>query len=62
MWDRLRKLVGDQVFWKLVRDWPAARAERSTGREDYLGWIEKQTGRDLSAFFQQWLMSPTTPR
>lgn len=61
MWDRLRKMVGDEVFWKLVRDWPSARAERSTGREDYLGWIQQQTGRDLSAFFQEWLMSPTSP-
>jgi aminopeptidase N len=61
MWDRLRKMVGDQVFWKLVRDWPAARADRSTGREDYLRWIQQQTGRDLSAFFHAWLMSPVTP-
>jgi len=61
MWDELRRTVGDEVFWKLVRDWPAARAERSTGREDYLGWIQQETGRDLSAFFQQWLMSPTSP-
>jgi len=62
MWDRLRKTVGDAVFWKLVRDWPAARAERSTGREDYLGWIQQQTGRDLSSFFHDWLMSPVSPR
>lgn len=61
MWDRLRKSIGDEVFWKLVRDWPAAREERSTGREDYLGWIEQQTGRDLSSFFDDWLMSPVSP-
>jgi aminopeptidase N len=62
MWDRLRTMIGDDAFWRLVRAWPAARAERSTGRDDYLGWIEQQTGRELSAFFEQWLMSPTTPR
>jgi aminopeptidase N len=61
MWERLRRTVGDTVFWKLVRDWPAARAERSTGRQDYEQWIEQQTGRDLTAFLRQWLLSPTTP-
>jgi aminopeptidase N len=61
MWERLRKTLGDEEFWKLVRAWPAARAERSTGRTDYLAWIQQQTGRDLTAFFQQWLMSPVSP-
>jgi aminopeptidase N len=61
MWDRLRRTVGDAVFWKLVRDWPAARADRSTGRDDYLRWIQQQTGRDLTSFFDAWLMSPVSP-
>jgi aminopeptidase N len=61
MWDRLRKTIGDDAFWRLVRDWPAARAERSAGRDDYLGWIEQQTGRELSAFFRGWLMGARTP-
>ncbi|MFT4287120.1 M1 family metallopeptidase [Nocardioides sp.] len=62
MWQRLRAMLGDEVFWRLVRDWPAARAGRSTTREDYLGWINQQTGQDLTAFFDAWLMSPTTPK
>ena len=61
MWDRLRRTIGDDAFWRLVREWPAARAERSTGRDDYVDWIEEQTGRELSAFFRQWLMSPRSP-
>jgi aminopeptidase N len=62
MWERLRRTIGDAAFWRLVRDWPAARAERSTGRQDYLAWIEQRTGRDLTAFFRQWLLGRTTPR
>lgn len=61
MWDALRKTVGDATFWRLVRDWPAARAERSTGRADYVDWIERQTGRELSSFFRRWLTSPRSP-
>ncbi|GAB7002663.1 M1 family metallopeptidase [Nocardioides sp. AN3] len=61
MWERLRRMVGDDTFWRLVRQWPAVRAEGSTGRDDYLAWIQQQTGRDLRSFFQQWLMSPRSP-
>ncbi len=61
MWDKLRKLIGDDVFWRMVKDWPAARAGVSTTREDYLAWINKQTGQDLTAFFDAWLMGATTP-
>jgi aminopeptidase N len=61
MWNRLRKMIGDTAFWGLVRDWPAARSDRSTGRADYLAWIEQRTGRELSSFFHRWLMSPTSP-
>ncbi|GAA1947439.1 M1 family metallopeptidase [Nocardioides panacihumi] len=61
MWDALRKMVGDAVFWRLVRDWPAARAERSTGRDDYIRWVSQQTGRDLTSFFDRWLMSARSP-
>lgn len=62
MWERLRERVGDEVFWRLVREWPQARAGRSTTREDYIAWINEQVGEDLTAFFEAWLMSPTTPQ
>lgn len=62
MWHHLRAQVGDETFWRLVREWPAARAGLSTTREDYIGWVNEQVGRDLTPFFTAWLTSPTTPR
>lgn len=62
MWHRLRSRVGEEAFWRLVREWPAARAGRSTTREDYVAWVNEQLGEDLTPFFTAWLTSPTTPR
>ena len=61
MWSALRKRLGDDVFWRLVRGWPAARAGRATDRADLIAWFSQQSGQDLRPFFQQWLMGATPP-
>ncbi len=61
MWHELRQKVGDDEFFRLVREWPAARDNRSTGRDDYLAWLEEETGEELTAFFDAWLLGDTTP-
>lgn len=61
MWSQLRQRLGDDLFWRLVRGWPAARAGRSTGRDDLIAWFSRQSGQDLRPFFEQWLMSATPP-
>ena len=45
----------------MVRAWPAARDNASAGREDYLAWLEEQTGDDLDAFSDAWLLGETSP-
>jgi aminopeptidase N len=60
MWHELRKRIGDDAFWKLVRDWPARAPETNAGREEYLDWLVDRTHVDRS-FFEDWLLSPTTP-
>jgi aminopeptidase N len=61
MWHELRERLGDDEFFRLVRAWPLARDNTSTGRDDYLAWIEAETGEELSAFFDAWLLGETTP-
>ncbi len=61
MWHQLRLRLGDEVFWAMVRAWPAARDGLSTGREDYWAWVEDQTGEELSRFFVDWLLSEVPP-
>ncbi len=62
MWHRLRERVGEEVFWRLVRDWPAERAEVSTGRADYAAWLEEAAGEDLDDLLEAWLLGSSTPR
>jgi aminopeptidase N len=60
MWHELRKRIGDDAFWTLVRDWPARAPETNVSREEYLDWLVDRTHVDRS-FFDDWLLSPTTP-
>ncbi len=60
MWHELRKKIGDDAFWKVVRDWPARDPDTNVSGEEYLDWLVDQTHVDR-AFFDDWLLSPTTP-
>ena len=60
MWDEIRKRLGDDEFWQLVREWPAAAA----GNADYdaiTSWWSAESGEDLSDLFDSWLLGETTP-
>jgi aminopeptidase N len=60
MWHELRKKIGDDAFWKLVRAWPARTPETNVTFHQYLDWLVRRTHVDRS-FFESWLLSPTTP-
>jgi aminopeptidase N len=61
MWERLRVLLGDDTFDRLVRSWPQARMHGNSDRADLVSWWSAQSGRDLAAFFETWLDSPESP-
>ena len=61
MWHELRKRLGDDEFFRMMREWPEARSNQNSNREDYLAWVERQTGEELTAFFDAWLLGETTP-
>jgi aminopeptidase N len=60
MWHELRTRIGDDKFWRVVRAWPARDPGTNADREEYLSWLVEHTGVDRS-FFDDWLLSPTTP-
>lgn len=62
MWHELRQRIGDQAFWAMVRQWPTVHQDGNATREEYLSWIEEQTGTELSAFFDAWLLGKKTPK
>jgi len=61
MWHELRLRIGDEAFWAMVRKWPRVHAEGNATREQFLGWVEKETGEELTRFFDAWLLGTTTP-
>ncbi|MBJ7358542.1 M1 family metallopeptidase [Nocardioides sp.] len=61
MWHELRERIGDDAFLRVMREWPAARDNRSTDRDDYWAWLEEETGEELTAFLDAWLLGETTP-
>jgi aminopeptidase N len=61
MWNELRHNVGDAEFWRLVKEWPTVHADGNATREQYFDWIEAETGHELSAFLDDWIMGATTP-
>ncbi len=62
MWDEIRRRVGDDAFWEMVRAWPSHDPDGSSNRDDYLPWIEEQTGAELSDLFDGWLFAKRSPR
>jgi aminopeptidase N len=61
MWHELRERIGDKRFWSMVRAWPSVDAGGNATREEYLAWVEEETGEELTAFFDAWLLGETTP-
>lgn len=60
MWDRLRTRLGEDLFWRLVREWPASRPDGNAGYDDLTSWWSRQSGQDLGGFFDRWLRSERT--
>jgi aminopeptidase N len=61
MWDELRKRIGDDAFYALVREWPHVHEYANSNRDDYEAWVEEQTGLELSDFFDSWLLGAKSP-
>ena len=61
MWNELRLALGDDEFYRIARSWLAAHDGTSVTREQIFDHWEKETGRELSAFFAAWITGRTTP-
>ncbi len=61
MWHELRADLGEDAFWSMVRAWPAARDDVATDRVDYWAWLEEETGTELTAFLEAWLLGEQSP-
>ena len=62
MWNELRVELGDDEFYRIARSWLKENDGTSVTREQVFDHWEKETGRELSAFFDAWITGPATPR
>ena len=58
----LRRLIGDEAFFKGVRDFYAAWEFKKAGTNDFQAVMEQASGRKLDRFFATWIFGQTVPR
>ena len=61
MWDQLRRRIGDDRFWPLVRAWPRSRDNANASYDDITAWWSRKTGEDLRPLFDAWLLGRESP-
>lgn len=56
----LRGIVGDEVFWKGIRNYYLKYRDRHATVADFRREMEEVSKKDLAQFFDQWLFKPGT--
>jgi aminopeptidase N len=57
----LRKTIGDDLFFTLLRTWVSDNSGQSRTTEDFVALANKVAGQDLTGFFATWLYADTLP-
>jgi len=57
----LRTQLGDEAFFKGLRDYYNAHKEANASTEDLRGALEKSSGKDLKTFFARWVYGSGHP-
>ena len=57
----LHEKIGDRQWRGLQREWAQRYAGRSVTTEDWIAFVNRYTGRNLTAFLRDWLYGTRTP-
>lgn len=57
----LRRKLGDELFWKGIRNYYAQYKDKNANSEDLRHVMEQASGTDLKQFFTQWLYTAGHP-
>ncbi|MCS5734107.1 M1 family metallopeptidase [Herbiconiux daphne] len=57
----LRRDVGDETFFGILRDWTAEHAHATADTAEFIALVEARTGRSFGAYFGGWLYSSALP-
>jgi hypothetical protein len=58
---RLRVTVGDEDFFKILRQWAQSRSGDSVRTSEFVALAERISGRSLDALFSRWLFTTEKP-
>ena len=57
----LRRTVGDDIFFRILRGWAAERRDGTATTADFVAYAERVAGRPLRSFLDAWLVGSTAP-
>lgn len=57
----LRGEIGDEAFFKLLKQWPSEKRNGNASTEEFIAFAEKLSGKQLDELFQTWLYTPAKP-
>jgi aminopeptidase N len=57
----LRSQVGDDAFFRIIRDWAKQRAYGNGDTQQFIALAEQDSGQQLDSLFQAWLFGTTKP-
>ncbi|MFF5174835.1 M1 family metallopeptidase [Micromonospora sp. NPDC000089] len=57
----LRRTVGDETFFRILRGWTAARKDGNATTADFEAYAEQVAGRSLRSLFDAWLVGGAAP-
>jgi aminopeptidase N len=57
----LRQIVGDPAFFRVMRQWQAEHRYGNVTTADFTALAERVSGRELTAYFQDWLYESGKP-
>jgi aminopeptidase N len=57
----LRRRIGEEPFWRLLRTWLQQEAGGNATTQDFEALAASISGQDLTSFFTAWLRTPTKP-
>ena len=58
----LRNVIGDEAFFKLVKEWPKRRWHGHGTLKQFQAAAAEIGDKDLGAFFKTWLFTPAKPK
>jgi aminopeptidase N len=57
----LRKAIGDETFFTLLRAWTSEHRYGNVTTEQFIDLAERLSGKDLDPLFDAWLFRPERP-